>query len=148
MNLKTSPPIHSLWQQCMSVISNPPFISDVVELVYRYRANLVDQNDARWRQWLLWPIQNISSRRESRAQRKETCMALSNAKKSQCFSWCSLPHRINKKLYLSHHSIRLQGNGLCDRRRRPCRKVTVLGPGFLNSTNMTCHVREFKVSIL
>ncbi|XP_022807283.1 von Willebrand factor D and EGF domain-containing protein-like isoform X1 [Stylophora pistillata] len=39
----------------------------------------------------------------------------------------------------------LQGNGLCDRRKRPCRKVTVLGTGFLNSTNLTCHVREFKV---
>ncbi|KAJ7351104.1 hypothetical protein OS493_036560 [Desmophyllum pertusum] len=39
---------------------------------------------------------------------------------------------------------RLQGNGLCDRRKRPCRKVTVLGTGFLNSTNMTCHVKEFK----
>ncbi|KAL9972518.1 hypothetical protein ACROYT_G018840 [Oculina patagonica] len=39
----------------------------------------------------------------------------------------------------------LQGNGLCDRRKRSCRKVTVMGSGFLNSTNMTCHVKEFQV---
>ncbi|XP_078371962.1 von Willebrand factor D and EGF domain-containing protein-like isoform X7 [Oculina patagonica] len=39
----------------------------------------------------------------------------------------------------------LQGNGVCDRRQRPCRKVTVMGNGFLNSTNITCHVKEFKV---
>ncbi|XP_067041993.1 von Willebrand factor D and EGF domain-containing protein-like isoform X3 [Acropora muricata] len=39
----------------------------------------------------------------------------------------------------------LQGNGLCDRRTRPCRKVTVLGTGFIPSENMTCHVEEFKV---
>jgi len=39
----------------------------------------------------------------------------------------------------------LQGYGLCDRRQRPCRKVTVMGTGFLNSTNMTCHVKEFAV---
>lgn len=40
---------------------------------------------------------------------------------------------------------RLQGNGLCDRRQRPCRKVTVMGTGFVNSTNMTCHIKKFKV---
>lgn len=40
---------------------------------------------------------------------------------------------------------RLQGNGLCDRRQRPCRKVTVMGTGFVNSTNMTCHITKFKV---
>ncbi|CAH3035734.1 unnamed protein product [Porites lobata] len=39
----------------------------------------------------------------------------------------------------------LQGNGLCDRRQRPCRKVTVMGTGFVNSTNMTCHITKFKV---
>ncbi|XP_068690355.1 uncharacterized protein [Montipora foliosa] len=39
----------------------------------------------------------------------------------------------------------LQANGLCDRRTRPCRKVTVLGTGFIPTENMTCHVREFKV---
>ncbi|XP_068690653.1 neurogenic locus notch homolog protein 1-like, partial [Montipora foliosa] len=39
----------------------------------------------------------------------------------------------------------LQANGLCDRRTRPCRKVTVLGTGFIPAENMTCHVREFKV---
>ena len=43
---------------------------------------------------------------------------------------------------------RLQGNGLCDRRQRPCGKVTVMGNGFLNSTNLTCHVVEFKVKRL
>ena len=40
---------------------------------------------------------------------------------------------------------RLQGNGLCDRRQRPCRKVTVMGTGFVNSTNMSCHITKFKV---
>ena len=44
--------------------------------------------------------------------------------------------------------IRLQGDGLCDRRKRPCKKVTVFGIHFLNSTNLTCHVKEFKVSNL
>ena len=43
-------------------------------------------------------------------------------------------------------TTRLQGDGLCDRRQRPCKKVTVFGTDFLNSTNMTCHVKEFKVS--
>ncbi len=37
---------------------------------------------------------------------------------------------------------------MCDKRQRPCRKVTVMGNGFLNSTNITCHVKEFKVSFL
>ncbi|XP_067040326.1 neurogenic locus notch homolog protein 1-like [Acropora muricata] len=41
--------------------------------------------------------------------------------------------------------LSLQGSGLCDRRTRPCRKVTVLGTGFIPSENMTCHVEEFKV---
>ena len=40
---------------------------------------------------------------------------------------------------------RLQANGLCDRRKRPCKKVTVLGTGFLNSTNVTCHIEEVEV---
>jgi len=40
---------------------------------------------------------------------------------------------------------RLQGDGLCDRRNRPCKKVTVFGTDFLNSTNLTCHVKELKV---
>ncbi|XP_068719986.1 von Willebrand factor D and EGF domain-containing protein-like [Montipora capricornis] len=39
----------------------------------------------------------------------------------------------------------LQTNGLCDRRTRPCRKVTVLGTSFIPTENLTCHVREFKV---
>ena len=39
----------------------------------------------------------------------------------------------------------LQGNGLCDRRSRPCKKVTVLGSGFIPSENMTCHVEEVRV---
>lgn len=42
---------------------------------------------------------------------------------------------------------RLQGDGLCDRRNRPCKKVTVFGTDFLNSTNLTCHVKELKVCI-
>lgn len=45
-------------------------------------------------------------------------------------------------------SYRLQGDGLCDRRERPCKKVSVMGSGFLNSTNMTCHVKEFTVTLL
>ena len=48
-------------------------------------------------------------------------------------------------LFLSYS---LQGDGLCDRRKRPCKKVTVMGSGFLNSTNMTCHVKEFTVTLL
>ncbi len=49
------------------------------------------------------------------------------------------------KYILPCGNTRLQGDGLCDRRQRPCKKVTVLGTDFLNSTNMTCHVKEFKV---
>ena len=45
-------------------------------------------------------------------------------------------------------SYSLQGDGLCDRRKRTCKKVTVMGSGFLNSTNMTCHVKEFTVTLL
>ena len=44
-------------------------------------------------------------------------------------------------------SYRLQGDGLCDKRKRPCKKVSVMGSGFLNSTNMTCHVKEFTVTL-
>lgn len=40
---------------------------------------------------------------------------------------------------------RLQTEGLCDRRQRPCKKVSVLGSGFINSTNLTCHIEEVKV---
>ena len=40
---------------------------------------------------------------------------------------------------------RIQSNGLCDRRKRPCEKTTVQGLDFLNSTNMTCHIREIQV---
>ncbi|XP_020629148.1 von Willebrand factor D and EGF domain-containing protein-like isoform X2 [Orbicella faveolata] len=40
---------------------------------------------------------------------------------------------------------RLQSNGLCDRRKRPCKKVAVQGNGFLNSTNVTCHIKEIEV---
>ena len=44
-------------------------------------------------------------------------------------------------------SCSLQGNGLCDRRTRPCRKVTVLGTGFIPSENMTCHLEEVRVRV-
>ena len=37
---------------------------------------------------------------------------------------------------------------MCDKRKRPCKKVSVMGSGFLNSTNMTCHVKEFTVTLL
>ncbi|XP_074620014.1 uncharacterized protein LOC141878864 isoform X2 [Acropora palmata] len=40
---------------------------------------------------------------------------------------------------------RIQSNGLCDKRKRPCEKTTVQGRDFLNSTNMTCHIREIEV---
>ena len=39
----------------------------------------------------------------------------------------------------------LQSDGLCDRRQRPCKRATVLGTQFLNSTNLTCHITEVKV---
>ena len=40
---------------------------------------------------------------------------------------------------------RIQSNGLCDRRKRPCKKTTVQGRALLNSTKMTCHIRETEV---
>lgn len=43
---------------------------------------------------------------------------------------------------------RIQSNGLCDRRNRPCEKTTVQGRDFLNSTNITCHIREIEVGAL
>ena len=43
---------------------------------------------------------------------------------------------------------RIQSNGLCDRRNRPCEKTTVQGRDFLNSTNITCHIREIEVRTL
>ena len=45
-------------------------------------------------------------------------------------------------------SWRLQGRGLCDQRERPCRKVTVYGRGFISSSNLTCHIQEYKVSLI
>ncbi|XP_068690657.1 uncharacterized protein [Montipora foliosa] len=48
-------------------------------------------------------------------------------------------------VYQRPRIIQLQSNGLCDKRVRPCKKVTVMGSGFLNSTNLTCHLQEFKV---
>ena len=39
----------------------------------------------------------------------------------------------------------LQSDGLCDRRKRPCKRATVLGTQFLNSTNLTCHINEVEV---
>ena len=43
---------------------------------------------------------------------------------------------------------RIQSNGLCDRRTRPCEKTTIQGRDFLNSTNITCHIREIEVRTL
>ncbi|XP_015751386.1 PREDICTED: von Willebrand factor D and EGF domain-containing protein-like isoform X2 [Acropora digitifera] len=40
---------------------------------------------------------------------------------------------------------RIQSNGLCDRQKRPCEKTTVQGREFLNSTNITCHIREIEI---
>lgn len=42
---------------------------------------------------------------------------------------------------------RIQGNGLCDKRKRLCKKTTVQGRDFLNSANMTCHIREIEVQL-
>ncbi|KAK3722302.1 hypothetical protein QZH41_017750, partial [Actinostola sp. cb2023] len=36
--------------------------------------------------------------------------------------------------------------GLCDIRRRPCKKTDIFGREFINSENLTCHIRELKVS--
>ena len=36
--------------------------------------------------------------------------------------------------------------GLCDVRIRPCRNVRIYGFPFLDSENLTCHIREYKVS--
>ncbi|XP_001626966.2 von Willebrand factor D and EGF domain-containing protein [Nematostella vectensis] len=35
--------------------------------------------------------------------------------------------------------------GLCDIRKRPCKKTDILGEGFIDSENLTCHSTEFKV---
>ena len=43
------------------------------------------------------------------------------------------------------HFVRLQGRGLCDKRLRPCEKVTIFGDGFISSPNLTCHIEEHKV---
>ncbi|XP_015780130.1 PREDICTED: von Willebrand factor D and EGF domain-containing protein-like, partial [Acropora digitifera] len=48
-------------------------------------------------------------------------------------------------MYQKPTITRIQSNGLCDRRKRPCEKTTVLGRDFLNSTNMTCHIREIEI---
>ncbi|XP_078371975.1 von Willebrand factor D and EGF domain-containing protein-like isoform X3 [Oculina patagonica] len=48
-------------------------------------------------------------------------------------------------IYQKPSLSKLQGDGLCDKRVRPCKKVTVMGIGWFNSTNITCHVVEFKV---
>ena len=50
-------------------------------------------------------------------------------------------------LPLAIFNHRIQGSGLCDRRKRPCKKTTVRGRDFLNSVNMTCHIREIEVQL-
>ncbi|XP_031549644.1 von Willebrand factor D and EGF domain-containing protein-like isoform X2 [Actinia tenebrosa] len=35
--------------------------------------------------------------------------------------------------------------GLCDIRRRPCKKTDIFGHEFISSGNLTCHLKEFKV---
>ena len=50
-------------------------------------------------------------------------------------------------LHLVIFNHRIQGNGLCDKRKRLCKKTTVQGRDFLNSANMTCHIREIKVQL-
>jgi len=42
--------------------------------------------------------------------------------------------------------VRVLDNGLCDIRARPCMKTIIFGEYFLDSENLTCHVREFLVS--
>ena len=44
--------------------------------------------------------------------------------------------------------FRVIDGGLCDVRRRPCKKTNIFGQGFIDSDNITCHVTEFKVRIL
>ncbi|XP_031570864.1 von Willebrand factor D and EGF domain-containing protein-like [Actinia tenebrosa] len=39
----------------------------------------------------------------------------------------------------------IYNGGLCDIRERPCRKANLLGQKFIDSNNLTCHVKEFKV---
>ena len=41
----------------------------------------------------------------------------------------------------------IRKSGLCDRRRRPCRNVGIFAFPLLDSENLTCHVKEFKVSV-
>lgn len=41
--------------------------------------------------------------------------------------------------------FRILDKGLCDVRVRPCLKTIVFGENFLNSKNLTCHVKEFSV---
>ncbi|PFX16668.1 Fibropellin-1 [Stylophora pistillata] len=48
-------------------------------------------------------------------------------------------------LYQKPSIKRLQTDGLCDRRQRACKRATVLGTQFLNSTNLTCHISEFQI---
>ncbi|XP_048577280.1 von Willebrand factor D and EGF domain-containing protein isoform X3 [Nematostella vectensis] len=39
----------------------------------------------------------------------------------------------------------IHDGGLCDIRRRPCKKTNIFGDGFIPSENLTCHATEFKV---
>ncbi|XP_031570892.1 von Willebrand factor D and EGF domain-containing protein-like, partial [Actinia tenebrosa] len=39
----------------------------------------------------------------------------------------------------------IYNGGLCDIRERPCKKTDLLGQKFIDSNNLTCHVKEFKV---
>jgi hypothetical protein len=52
------------------------------------------------------------------------------------------------RLFLSHFvNFRIYDGGLCDIRRRPCKKTDIFGQDFISSENLTCHVQEFKVNI-
>ncbi|XP_068711982.1 von Willebrand factor D and EGF domain-containing protein-like [Montipora foliosa] len=48
-------------------------------------------------------------------------------------------------IYQTPSIARIQGNGLCDRRKRPCKKATIQGVDFLNSRNLTCHIKEIEI---
>ncbi|XP_068703048.1 von Willebrand factor D and EGF domain-containing protein-like isoform X2 [Montipora foliosa] len=48
-------------------------------------------------------------------------------------------------IYQRPSIARIQGKGLCDRRKRPCKKAAVQGRDFLDSPNMTCHIEEIEI---
>ena len=87
--------------------------------------------------------------KEFRKKKKGSCRSL-----GKCIYWCrgSVFPKVGvlaDVIFVSlSFSWRLQGRGLCDQRERPCGKVTVYGRGFISSSNLTCHIQEYKVSLI